>query len=353
MNTQVNHRLRNILKIHFDPDQGTPYWLERQQALDPAVLRDIQCIDDLARLGPMEESALAERPVEDFIPRCYAQRRDIILAQTGGSLGRPKFAVHRVDEFEMAFVTPFVRAAEACAFPRACHWLFIGPTGPHVIGRAARACARAYGKGDVHAVDFDPRWAKKLVAGSFSATRYLDHVLDQALHILNTQHVEVLFSTPLVLTRMWDRLSENQKAAIRGIHLGGMAVESEFMANLNEAFPQASVLSGLGNTLLGMAPQLAYASDTGVDYFIFGERLLARVVPEDESGIDLCRTVDYGQRGRLVWQRLDEMQLLINLVERDTAIRIEPSLVAGFFGDGLRDPRPVVNKTLRPALGLY
>jgi thienamycin biosynthesis protein ThnN len=353
MNVEVNHRLQHILKIHFDPDQGSPFWLERQQALGLAVQRDIQCIEDLARLGPMEESALAERPVEDFIPRCYSQRRDIILAQTGGSLGRPKFAVHRLDEFETAFVTPFVRAAETCAFPQACHWLFIGPTGPHVIGRAAQACARGYGKGDVFALDFDPRWAKKLLAGSFSANRYLEHILDQALHILNTQTIEVLFSTPLVLTQLWDRLSANQRAAIRGIHLGGMAVESEFMTNLGEAFPQAVVLSGLGNTLLGMAPQLAYTPDTGMDYFIFGERLKARVVPEDESGFDLHQTVDYGQRGRLVWHRLDEMQLLINLVERDTAVRIEPSLVEGFTGDGLRDPRPVVNKTLKPALGLY
>jgi thienamycin biosynthesis protein ThnN len=353
MNEQVNHRLRNILKIHFDPDQGTPYWLERQQALGLVALRDIQCTNDLARLGPMEETALAERPVEDFIPRCYAQCRDIILAQTGGSLGRPKFAVHRLDEFETAFISPFLRAAEACAFPRACHWLFIGPTGPHVIGRAAQACARAYGRGDVYTVDFDPRWAKKLVSGSFSANRYLEHILDQALHILNTQTIEVLFSTPAVLTRLCDRLSANQRAAIRGIHLGGMTVECEFMTNLSEAFPQAVVLSGLGNTLLGMAPQLAYAPDTGMDYFIFGERLKARIVPEDKSGLDLTQTVDYGQRGRLVWHRLDEMQLLINLVERDTAIRIEPSQVEGFTGDGLRDPRPVVNQTLKPALGLY
>lgn len=54
--------------------------------------------------------------------------------------------------------------------------------------------------------------------------------------------------------------------------------------------------------------------------------------------------------------RLDEMQFLANLIERDSAIRIEPDAGAsadGFLQDGLRDPQPIVNETLKPAIGLY
>ena len=54
--------------------------------------------------------------------------------------------------------------------------------------------------------------------------------------------------------------------------------------------------------------------------------------------------------------RLDEMQFLANLVERDTAVRIEPATSAfadGFLQDGLRDPQPIVNELLKPAIGLY
>ena len=346
-------RLHHILAIHLDPNDGTPYWLERQAALGFDIPAQIRCLEDLARLGPMPENELAERPIEDFIPGVYASRQDILLAQTGGSLGRPKFAVHRSDEFENAFVLPFVQAAEHVGFPRQGHWLFIGPTGPHIIGRAARACARVYGKGDVFSIDFDPRWAKKLVSGSFAARRNLEHILDQSLHILHTQRIEILFTTPVVLTCLWLDMSPPERQRIRGIHLGGMAVKSEFMAQLTEAFPQAVVLSGFGNTLLGMAPQLAYAPETGMDYFVYGERLIAQMMQEREEQVLLNQPVAYGQRGRLVWHRLDEMQMLINLVERDTAIRIEPIALPGFVGDGLRDPRPVVNEVVKPSIGLY
>ncbi len=76
---------------------------------------------------------------------CSAGSSDYLLAETAGTLGRPKTAVHRADEFETAFVTPFVMAARRVGFPEGGHWLFIGPTGPHIIGRAARRCARALG----------------------------------------------------------------------------------------------------------------------------------------------------------------------------------------------------------------
>ena len=54
--------------------------------------------------------------------------------------------------------------------------------------------------------------------------------------------------------------------------------------------------------------------------------------------------------------RLDETQLIVNMMERDHAIRIAPlpSAVAdGFIADGLRDPRPIVNHVLQPAVGFY
>jgi hypothetical protein len=54
--------------------------------------------------------------------------------------------------------------------------------------------------------------------------------------------------------------------------------------------------------------------------------------------------------------RLDEMQFLPNLLERDTAVRIPPEPRAaadGFLQDGLRDPHPIVSEAIKPAIGLY
>lgn len=356
--TKLTDRLERVIAIHFDADQGTPYWLEKQAELELDARRTIRTIKDLALLGPMDEKALAQRPIEDFIPRRFRECRDFVLAETGGTLGRAKFAVHRRDEFETAFITPFIKAADRVGFPRGGRWLFVGPTGPHIIGRAARRCAEAFDAGDVFTVDFDPRWAKKLPAGSFAAQRYLQHIEAQALHVLEVQDVTVIFATPAVLTGLARQLSDTQRQAIQGIHLGGMSASAAFMDEMNALFPQAVLLSGYGNTLLGMMPQLHYASETGFDYGAYGDRLIVRLIPlcDADQTSNICACVDHGERGQVMVHRLDEMQFLANLIERDSAIRIEPdrSAVAdGFAQDGLRDPQPIVSETLKPAIGLY
>ena len=356
--TRVTDRLERIIAIHFDADQGTPYWLEKQAELGLDARRDVRTVEDLALLGPMDEETLAHRPIEEFIPRRFHEHRDFILAETAGTLGQAKFAVHRRDEFETAFITPFVKAADRVKFPKGGHWLFVGPTGPHIIGRAARRCAEAFDAGDVFTVDFDPRWAKKLPAGSFAAQRYLRHIKAQALHILAVQDVTVIFATPAVLTGLAKQLSDTKRQAIQGIHLGGMSASAEFMNEMNARFPHAVLLSGYGNTLLGMMPQLRYASDTGFDYYAYGDRLAVRLIPlcDADQTPDISACVEYGQRGQVMVHRLDEMQFLANLIERDSAVRIEPDRSAaadGFVQDGLRDPQPIVNETLKPAIGLY
>jgi thienamycin biosynthesis protein ThnN len=351
-------RLERILRIHFDAEWGTRYWLDRQRELGIDAIEQIRTIADLVLLGPMNERALAERPVEDFIPRKFHGHNDYLLAETAGTLGRPKTAVHRADEFEAAFVVPFVRAARRAGFPTGGHWLFLGPTGPHIIGRAARRCARALGAGDVFTVDFDPRWAKKLPPGSFAAQRYLAHIEEQALAVLEVQRIDVLFVTPAVLTSLTGRIDETRRRAIRGIHLGGMAASTEFMTRTAEMFPNAVILSGYGNTLFGMMPQLRYSDQAGFDYFAHGDRLIVRLIPpcEDDAEPDIAAEVEYDARGRVLVHRLDEMQFLPNLLERDTAVRIPPepeAMAAGFLQDGLRDPQPLVSETVKPVIGLY
>jgi hypothetical protein len=54
--------------------------------------------------------------------------------------------------------------------------------------------------------------------------------------------------------------------------------------------------------------------------------------------------------------RHDETQFIANMLERDTAIRLKPPVQAkhqGFVLDGLRNPEPLINKSEKPAIGLY
>ena len=358
LSAEVSRKLMHIIRIHFDKDNGTPYWLDRQKKLGIDIPKSIRCVEDLSILGPMDEDALATRPIEDFVPRIFQQQKEYVLAETAGTLGKPKFAIHREDEFQSAFVTPFVRAARRISFPSNCPWLFVGPTGPHIIGRAARACAKELRAGDVFTVDFDPRWAKKLPAGSFAAQRYLEHIEAQALRVLAVQEIGVLFSTPAVLNSLAEKLDRTKRSAVGGIHLGGMSAGAEFMDKLSEYFPNAVVLSGYGNTLFGMMPQWSHNRQTGFDYFPYGHRLVVKVAPSApvNEDVDISSSVEYGERGRLVVHRLDEMQFIANLIERDTAIRLESDsdgAADGFVLDGIRDPQPIIDEKTKPSIGLY
>ena len=65
-----------------------------------------------------------------------------------------------------------------------------------------RELARQTGSMDPFSVDFDPRWAKRLADGSLARQRYLDHVTDQALDVLEREDVGVLFTTPPALAAL-------------------------------------------------------------------------------------------------------------------------------------------------------
>ncbi len=343
----VNEHLRHILHLHFDATCGAPYWLERKPFLDFDPVQDIRSPEDLLRFPPFPRGGLESRPVEDFIPRKFHDRlADFLVSETGGTTGAPARTAFREDEFHAAFVEPFVRASEIVGFPRGLHWLFIGPSGPHIIGKAARACATATGSMDPFTVDFDPRWARKLATGSFAQKRYLSHVAEQAMAILHSQSIGILFATPPVLRVLGEQLSPSIREAIRGIHLGGMAADTVFWERLTGAwFPNASVLSGFGNSLAGMCPQLAHSPGKPPEYFPHGVRLLFHIENPDETS-----------RGTVCFHRLDESAFLPNVVERDEAALAfvpESAKEHGFLMPGLIDPRPPRTAPESQSQGLY
>ena len=351
---RIQERIRRVIDLHFDTLNGSAYWIEKSKVVGIRA-EHIKTFSDLALLGPMDARAMAERPVEDFVPRVlHESRRNWILSETGGTLGRPKFSVHGQVEFEAAFVTPFVSAAKKAGFPEAKSWLFIGPGGPHIIGKAARACAHALNSPDPFSIDFDPRWARKLPADSLARQRYLNHLEVQALNVLNSQKVGVLFATPPVLASLADKVAPRIREQIKGIHFGGMTVSSELRSKLAQFYPNAIQLSGYGNSMLGVAPELHYDPADGIDYYTQGVRLIYQIIPMHTDRFNSI--LPYGERGHILAHRLDETQLILNLIERDTAIRIpsrEDASSHDFVLDGIRDPQPFRNVETQAVSGLY
>lgn len=353
---RFRERLVEVLAMHFDPKWGAAYWLERSKRFDFDPRRDVADIDGLWQFGLTAPDELRSRPLADWVPRSlHSELPRMLVAETGGTSGAPVRTVYSTDEFREAFVDPFIAAAEHVGFPRGGAWLHAGPDGPHIIGRAAAALTRAMDAVGPFTVDFDARWAKKIQAGSFAAQRYLAHVAEQSLAILDREPVTVLFSTPVVLDHLARRMSEARRDRIRGVHYGGMVVERALLDRLQtEGFRNAVHLAGFGNTLFGCGLELDVAPGRSLRYFPRGARLLFGLVQQASGGVDRPRYAPSIDAGRLVFTRLDHSVLLINVVERDRGRIIvpPPDHPDEFLLPGVESPEPWSTGEA-PVMGLY
>jgi thienamycin biosynthesis protein ThnN len=355
-----DERLRDVLALHVDPELGSTYWLARQDRLGWDVCDRVRTQADLAKLGPMPLDDLRRFPVRAFIPREFHKQLDrFVVGETAGTSGEPRATAYRDDEFQAAFVTPFLEAARAAGFPEGASWLWIGPSGPHVIGKAVRELARQTGGMDPFSVDFDPRWAKRLASGALALGRYLDHVTDQAIDVLEREDVGVLFATPPALAALASRMSDRLREAIRGVHYGGMSLAADQLNGFRAAFPNAVHLSGYGNTLFGVVMEVEDRPRRALDYFPRGDRVRFEVVAcHDEDGSDAWppRPCPPGMVGRVLFHRLDRGCMLVGVLERDLVESIPASpeaLALGWCADGLRDPRPPARTNAGLRIGLY
>jgi thienamycin biosynthesis protein ThnN len=360
-NDAANARLRELLELHFHTDWGSIYWLQRQEQLGWNLVDRVRTLDDLWLLGPMPLEDLRRFPIRALVPQAFhTQWPRFVVGETAGTTGGPCATAYRDDEFQAAFITPFLRVVQATGFPRGKQWLWVGPSGPHIIGKVVRELARQTGSIDPFSVDFDPRWAKRLADGSTARQRYLDHVTTQALDVIRREEIGVLFITPPALAALTERLTDKQREAIQGIHYGGMSLTAETVNNFRAAYPQAVHLAGYGNTLFGVVMEVADGHRLAMDYFPLGDRLQFHVVasPKEDQPLEtwpptLCKS---GQTGRVLFHRLDESCLLVGVIERDEAERVSISpeaLAMGGDMDGLRNPRPPAGLAPRLQMGLY
>ncbi len=296
---RLDRALRRVLEVHFDPENGSPFWLDRERELGWRVLDRVRSAEDLDLLGFMDEAALRDRSAWDFVPRRFrSERSGFVAGETGGTLGTPKRTLFHPEDFEAAFVRPFVEVARRrVAFPSGALWAFIGPTGPHIIGKAARAIASAMGSPDPFTIDLDPRWFKSQAAGSIGRARYLQHLLDQALTLFRREPIEVLFSTPPLVAALGEKLPPGARLRVRAVHLGGLAPSAEGARAMRERFPCAVFLGGYGNSLLGVCPQLDGDRLERPRYYPHGDRLRLRVMPLGaDPAVWKGEQVPYGER---------------------------------------------------------
>jgi hypothetical protein len=317
----LENHLASTLRWHFHPVTGSPFWLSRAPELGFDPLRDIRTLSDLRKF-PDVSGLLRTVPVNELIPRGNLGM-PFQVYESGGTLGAPKRIIELGARAEG--VDWVDRMLDRHGFPREVHWLHVGPTGPHIVGRSMRRLAENRG-GACFTIDFDPRWVKRQIAAQRQevADDYIEHVLDQVEAVVANQDIRVLFITPAVLEALCAREGLRRLLAerLRGLIWSGTSIGDATLRMVRERyFPHCIVLGIYGNSLMGIAPQRPALPDEPYPCVFqpYWPRATVEVV-DPETGAPVA----YGQRGRVLVHLLTRDMFLPNVLERDTAIRVAP-----------------------------
>ena len=320
---------------HFGEDTGSAFWLRTARTLDFDPLTDVKGFGDL-RLFPNLVNELRTVPVEDLIPRGYGSSPPLPqIFESGGTTGAPKRTVQMPDWIAQV-VQWQTEDFDGGGFVRGRGFLCLMPAGPHGVGYFSRLVSERLGA-VFHAVDLDPRWVKKVAARNAAAevAAYVDHVVEQAVFVLQTQNVANLHTTPPLLEAIArnDRVVDLVNDKIRYLLLSGAHVDADTLDVLREIFPDTTITMAFGSTMV--LSQAVTRSDG--DSFVFDPRTPYVVfwVVDPDAG----ERVPYGQRGQVVMNHVSKGMFIPNNLERDLAIRMPGP--AGQLSDSVSEVRPV------------
>ena len=332
---ELNAQVREVVAWHFDPETGTPFWLEYAKKLDWDPRREIEGYDDLSKFGFFQDEWLRGGPVRRWVPRAYRDR-PIYVFETGGSTGVPKSRIN-IDDFRHDYEA-FSETLPDDAFPPGSDWISVGPSGPRRLRLAVEHLAQHRG-GICFAIDLDPRWVIKLMKRGEhqEAEAYKQHVIDQALTVLKAHEgIRCLFTTPKLLEALCERASL-KRLGITGIFCGGTEMTPQFHRFAVEELVEGAYFAPTyGNTLMGLAVHrpTGESEDYAIIYYPPAPRATIDVVDPDHPD----RVVGYGASGRVRLTTLTREFFMPRFLERDEGEREPPS--DKYPWDGVRNVRP-------------
>jgi phenylacetate-coenzyme A ligase PaaK-like adenylate-forming protein len=351
---QLDAQVREIVRSHFSPGTGTPFWLEKAKSYKFDPLKDVKGIDDLKLFGLFEDEWLRGGPVRRWVPKAL-QDKPIYVFETGGTTGIPKSRVV-VDDFRIDYEM-FSATLPEKFFPKGSNWLMLGPSGPRRLRLAVEHMCQ-YRGGICFCVDLDPRWVVKLIKKGWMdhLKAYQEHVIDQALTVLSAGHdVKCMFTTPKLLDALCARLEKDGKTfaqtGITGIFCGGTEMTSQWIRFAIEELlgPGIYIAPTYGNTLMGLAAaDMPTAADNfKINYYAPQPRAVVQVVDFDHPD----KVVDYGQEGRVMLTTLTKEFFVPRFLERDEGVRELPN--EKYPWDGVSGVKPFRGFAAATTVGVY
>ncbi len=370
--TQLDAQIREVVRWHFSPDTGTPFWLAKAEefAFDP--LTEVNGWDDVRKFPIFEDDWLRGGPVRKWVPKGYADR-PVYVFETGGTTGLPKSRIV-IDDFKIDYEMMSETLPDA-SFPKGSNWLMLGPSGPRRLRLAIEHLAQ-YRGGICFSIDLDPRYVVKCIKERkiAEANAYKQHCIDQAITVLAGGHdIKCMFTTPKLLAafdeslragKLEDKYRELKKpipagglttiksTGIRGIFSGGTEFTPDFTREAYEEMldnGDVYMTPTYGNTLMGLACSKPIGPDDGfkISYHAPQPRAVIEVVnPKNFDDV-----VPYGGTGRVLLSTFTKEFFVPRFPERDEGEREKPFLT--FPWDGVSGVRPFAELAGGTVVGVY
>jgi hypothetical protein len=333
LSEDIDQWTKRIVRRHFDPVTGSPYWLNRAAALsfDP---RDITRYEELSAFGPFPLDELRTLDPADLVPLAVPRPLSGMIWESSGTPGGPGRVYYSQSMLEHRLAWRRW-ADEREGFDPEGNWLAATPAGPHLIGYGAWDLAERRGA-RVYGVDFDPRWIdRQLRAGKMQeAVLYTEHIVDQISATLMNQPVDYICTTS-VLLRALSRREPDLVARLKGARLVGSHVTPEMRRKLAKALNGGLLSINYGNTFGGtFVLRVIEEGDLIVCVPGYPHTTMTVVDPSDWT-----RAVDYGQDGQVRHTVMHEDLFMPNILERDLATRYDTA--DEWPCDGVANVRPL------------
>jgi hypothetical protein len=347
--TQLDAHVRDVIQWHFSPETGCPFWLDWKERAGWDPREKVRQFEDVGLFENFQDDWLRDEKNERFVPKGFGDRPFNVF-ETGGTTGLPKQRVGW-DDYKHDY-EQFSHQLEDEFFPRGSNWLMLGPTGPRRLRLAIEHLA-AYRGGSTYFVDLDPRWVKRLIGrGQIDEVeRYQKHVIDQGVEMLKHRNISCLFTTPKLLEGLAERVSL-PGVGVKGVFCGGTSMTPQAVRFLAEEVCEGKTrfVPTYGNTLMGLAvsqPWELKEKNYSVTYWAPQPRAVLRIV--DTKNTDVI--MNYGDYGRVELTTLTKEFFMPRFLERDEAIRREPT--ERYPWDGVGDVRPFGALTKKVIEGVY
>ena len=336
---------RRIVRRHFDPATGSPYWLARRPELsfDP---RDITRYEQLEAFEAFPLPVLRDIDPTSLVPLAVPRPLAGRVFESGGTTGRP-CRVFYTAEMARHHTAWRLRGLHTSGFQPGRAWLYACPSGPHIVGRGANQIAELFDS-TVYTIDLDPRFIKEMIRNSRLPVinMYVDHVVDQIIDVLDSRQIDYLETTPALLQTLVPRRPD-LVARLSGVGLGGTQFTSAMYRHFASALGDAVISTTYGNTF-GCAMGLPAEHNGDVLPYVPGyPQVTLSVLSRDDGPV---RAVGVGELGRVRLTVLHEDLFLPNVLERDQALRYGTG--GSWPCDGVANVRPLQASAATPE-GLY